>query len=211
MADKATILLIGDPELRNIETHNFAEPTEVVQKICTPGLTVLELCEWRKVAPTKTAIKEVTVHVGVNSCKSGPVRVTAWGDLITKCTTAFPLATLRLSSIVPARGWHNLNNSILPSNRNLAKIYKDRYIKFIDNDKIFTAKSSAPRFDLYMDAIHPSAKATAQLAGSLIHGQPSSHGTAVPQSDTRPAFITRDCSATQSDTRPAFITRDYTV
>ena len=208
VADKATILLTGDSVLRNIQTHNFAAPTEVVQKICTPGLTVPELCEGLKIVPTNTAIKEVTVHVGVNSCKSGPITVTAWGDLITNCTTAFPRATLRLSSIIPARGWHNLNNTIFPSNRNLAKVCNDHDINFIDNDKIFTAKSGAPRLDLYRDAIHPSAKGTAQLAGSLIHGQPSSHRTAVPQSDTWPAFITQDCSATQSDTWPAFITRD---
>ena len=180
VADKTTILLIGDSVLRNIKTHNFATPPEVVQKICTPGLTVSELCEWLSAAPTNTAINGVTVHVGVNSCKNGPVTVTAWGDLITQCTTAFPRATLRLSSIIPARGWHNLNNTILPSNRNLAKVCKDRDINFIDNDKIFTAKSGAPRLDLYRDAIHPSAKGTAQLAGSLMHGQPSSQGTAVP-------------------------------
>ena len=163
VADKATILLIGDSVLRNVQTHNFAAPTEVVQKICTPGLTVSELCEWLNAAPTNTAIKEVTVHVRVNSCKSGPITVTAWGDLITKCTTAY---------------------------RNLAKVCKDRDIKFIDNDKIFTAKSGAPRLDLYWDAIHPSAKGTAQLAGSLIHGQPSSHRTAVPH--RRPTAPTRN-------------------
>ena len=202
VADKTTILLIGDSVLRNIKTHNFAAPSEVVQKICIPGLTVSELCEWFSAAPTNTAINGVTVHVGVNSWKSGPFTVTAWGDLITQSTMAFPRATLQLSSIIPARGWHNLNNTILPSNRNLAKVCTDRDIKFIDNDTVFTAKPGAPRLDLYRDAIHPSAKRTAQLAGSLIHGQHSAQGTAVPQSDAPPAFITGDCSATPPPDSP---------
>ena len=91
----------------------LAPQNENLQKICVPGVTVTDLCHWLSHAPASHTISHVTLHVGVNSCPRGPVSETGWSDFIAMCLKVFPQASLRLSSIIPARGRHNLNNAIV--------------------------------------------------------------------------------------------------
>ena len=153
----------------------MAPQNENLQKICVPGVTVIDLCHWLSRAPASHTISHVTLHVGVNSCPSGPVSEAAWSDLIAMCRKVFPQASLRLSSIIPARGRNNLNNAIVPSNRHLQTACSEAGVEFVDNQSTFTAESGAPRLSLYKDIIHPSAKGTARLAANLRYTDSSEH------------------------------------
>ncbi|XP_070196675.1 uncharacterized protein [Littorina saxatilis] len=94
----------------------------------------------------------------------GPVSEKEWADIIGLCRKVFPNARVCLSSILPAKGRHTFNNSILPSNRNLEAACRRLDAVFVDNSSSFTASSGAPRLALYSDHIHPSAKGIAKLA-----------------------------------------------
>ena len=82
---------------------------------------------------------------------------------------AFPQASLRLSSIVPARGRHNVNNAIGPSNRNLQVACDQKGVELIDLYKSFVANTGAPRLTMYSedDPRHPSRRRTSKLAVSI--------------------------------------------
>ena len=69
----STMLLIGDSAIRFIDPRRMAPQNENLQKICVPGVTVIDLCHWLSHAPASHTINHVTLHVGVNSCPSGPV------------------------------------------------------------------------------------------------------------------------------------------
>ena len=79
----------------------------------------------------------------------------------------FPAARLAFSSMIPAKGMQNINNSILPTNRNLKHACMQSQASFIDNTNSFTAISGAPKQAMYHDKMHPSAKGTAKLAASI--------------------------------------------
>ncbi|KAL8602024.1 hypothetical protein ACOMHN_008515 [Nucella lapillus] len=83
------------------------------------------------------------------------------------CKKVFPSSTLALSSIIPAKGRHNLNNAIAPSNSNLHKACQLLDVAIIDNTSSFVAPSGAPRLALYRDPFHPSVQGTAKLAVSM--------------------------------------------
>ena len=153
----------------------MAPQNEHLQKICVPRVTVTDLCHWLSHAPASHTISHVTLHVGVNSCPSGPVSEAAWSDLIAMCRKLFPQASLRLSSIIPARGRNNLNNVIVPSNRHLQTACSEAGVEFVDNQSTFTAGSGAPRLSLYKNIIHPSAKGTARLAANLRYTDNNEH------------------------------------
>ncbi|KAL8611880.1 hypothetical protein ACOMHN_046773 [Nucella lapillus] len=72
-----------------------------------------------------------------------------------------------MSSIIPARGRHHLNNSVFPSNRNLHAACKHQNVTYIDNTDIFTTSSGAPRLALYLNLTHPSDRGTARLATNI--------------------------------------------
>ena len=152
----------------------MAPQNEHLQKICVPRVTVTDLCHWLSHAPASHTISHVTLHVGVNSCPNGLVSEAAWSDLIAMCRKLFSQASLRLSSIMPARGRNNLNNAIVPSNRHLQTACSEAGVEFVDNQSTFTAESGAPRLSLYKD-IHPSAKGTARLAANLRYTDSTKH------------------------------------
>ena len=119
-------------------------------------------------------IQTVLVHIGVNDCVAGHVSTESWVELIDQLKRSFHFAKICLSSIIPARGRHNLNNSIFPSNRNLHAACSDCDITVIDNHDTFITRNGAPRLALYKDALHPSAKGTVKLAENLVMCLPMS-------------------------------------
>ena len=85
----STMLLIGDSVIHFINPRRMAPQNENLQKICVPGVTVIDLCHWLSHAPASHTISHVTLHVSVNSCRSGPVSEAAWSDLIPMCRKVF--------------------------------------------------------------------------------------------------------------------------
>eukprot|EP00745_Piridium_sociabile_P024706 TRINITY_DN39157_c0_g1_i4.p1 TRINITY_DN39157_c0_g1~~TRINITY_DN39157_c0_g1_i4.p1 ORF type:complete len:967 (+),score=138.64 TRINITY_DN39157_c0_g1_i4:654-3554(+) len=165
--DKTTVLLIGDSVLKHVNPRKLSPQHELVYKVCIPGLTVNQLTDYLHTMTVPSSVKTIALHVGINSCPSGPISKDVWTDLLSVCKTLFPEASVVASSIIPARGRHNLNNAIIPSNRNLSSVCKTLGVTFIDNQMTFTAKSGAPRLALYQDLTHPSAQGTARLAVNL--------------------------------------------
>ena len=92
-----------------------------------------------------------------------------------------------MSSILPARGRHQLNNSIAPSNRNMSSACTKLNVDMIDNAKSFVTQNGAPRQALYRpkDAIHPSARGTACLALNFKRFLPQNKPHSVDSHDHR--------------------------
>ncbi|KAL8602852.1 hypothetical protein ACOMHN_056346 [Nucella lapillus] len=72
-----------------------------------------------------------------------------------------------MSSVIPARGHHHLNNSIFSTNRNLKAVCEQLNVGYIDNASTFTTSSGAPRLALYQNLTHPSDRGTIRLAMNL--------------------------------------------
>ena len=156
--EKTTSLLIGDSVIKFINPKKLRSRDEFLQKICISGLTTKDLEIWLDNMPTKSDLQHVTIHVGVNNCSGGSVDQETWTRLVEKANRVFPSATLHMSGILPARGQNNLNNSIYPSNRNLAAVCKKGNVDFIDHQPSFQSSSH-----LYYDATHPNKNGTAVL------------------------------------------------
>lgn len=169
----ANQLLIGDSMIRGVDANRLGPESVLVHKVCVPGMKIYDLCKWLHNRTPSENINSATVHVGVNSCKSGEISDREWADVINLACKAFPNAEMKLSSIIPARGRHNLNNTINPSNRTLEIVCKRLGVTFIDNRSSFLTQNGAPRKALYRDAIHPSAAGTAQLACNLKGESPA--------------------------------------
>ena len=160
-------LLIGDSVIRGIDQRRMAPHSDFVQKICIPGATTLDIQRWLSSQSTAPNIKIILMHIGVNDCPAGPVSAEDWRELITLCDKVFPNAAVTFSSLIPAKGRNNLNNAILPTNRNLQKACDMMGVSFIDNTYDFIAPSGAPKLAMYHDLTHPSSKGTARLAANM--------------------------------------------
>ena len=164
---RTTALIIGDSVIRYLDTKRLGIRSYVVQKVCVPGMTTEDLRQWLSKQPENLYIRALIVHVGINDCPSGQVTVAQWSGVMDMCSKAFPYAKLAFSSIVPAKGRHNLNNTVFPSNRNQRSACTQYNIAHIDNTDSFTAVSGAPKQAMYNDLTHPSSKGTAQLASKM--------------------------------------------
>ncbi|KAL8617699.1 hypothetical protein ACOMHN_039647 [Nucella lapillus] len=165
--DKTTTLLIGDSVIRLINPRRLMPQLQSVYKLCVPGMSIADLTTWLHSRPPCPKVKHLFLHVGLNSCSSGQISVNTWTKLIILCKKVFPSSTLALSSIIPAKGRHNLNNAIAPSNSNLHKACQLLDVAIIDNTSSFVAPSGAPRLALYRDPFHPSVQGTAKLFVSM--------------------------------------------
>ena len=164
---RATCLLIGDSVIKGIDQRRMVSAPDIMQRICIPGATTQDVLRWLSLQLPAPNIKAMVVHIGVNDCPAGPVSERDWKELITRCEEIFPCAAISFSSVVPAKGRHNLNNTIFPTNRNLRQACDVLGISFIDHVHDFIARSGAPRLAMYHNLIHPSPKGTARLAANL--------------------------------------------
>ena len=164
---KATMLLIGDSVIRNVNPARLAPRGEHMFKVCVPGMTLNELYSWICSANENPHIKRIIIHAGINSCPAGAVSIEQWLDLINRCMKAFPHAYIVMNSVIPARGRHHMNNAIFPSNRNLHAACQRLKVICIDHTDTFTTESGAPRLSLYANLTHPTSKGTARLANNL--------------------------------------------
>ena len=160
------MVLVGDSVLRYIDPKKIQPEGERLQKLFVPGLCIEDLQHWLSTTNPCPDVKQATIHVGINNCPAGAVTTEEWLDLVAGCRKTFPRASLRLSSIIPARGRHNLNNAITPSNNNLHTACRRVGVMVIDNKSSFTAKTGAPRLAMYSetDPRHPSRQGAIKLA-----------------------------------------------
>ncbi len=205
--EKATMLLVGDSVTRYINPRKLAPRYERLFKICVPGMTVEDLHVWLLSLSVNTKLKDVIFHVGVNSCPSGPVSFDTWSSLASLAHQVFPEARVSFSSIVPAKGKHQFNNCILPSNRNL-KATCDRFkLHFIDHQPTFAAD-----IHLYSDIIHPNPKGTIHIAENikcLWRGQ-QSKGNHIKHRMNHRASVPNDfTSSTYTSNSTPFSTVDH--
>ncbi|KAL8614563.1 hypothetical protein ACOMHN_014003 [Nucella lapillus] len=156
--------------------QSYFSSTTIFQEKHIPGgaakrilgsMSIADLTTWLHSRPPCPKVKHLFLHVGLNSCSSGQISVNTWTKLMILCKKVFPSSTLALSSIIPAKGRHNLNNAIAPSNSNLHKACQLLDVAIIDNTSSFVAPSGAPRLALYRDPFHPSVQGTAKLAVSM--------------------------------------------
>ena len=159
---RATAVLIGDSVTRYINPKRLTPRSERCFKLCVPGMTVDDLHAWLEAQPVSSNISNVIIHVGVNSCRAGPIPKEMWVVIIASCKYVFPKAVVTLSSVLPAKGRHHFNNSIIPSNNNLRSACNETDAMLIDNSPVFASNKS-----LYTDNIHPNARGTAKLAANI--------------------------------------------
>ena len=122
------------------------------------GLTVGDLSEWLTSSPSSSHIQSVTFHVGINSCREGPVSVATWRLLISVHGRAFPQAVLQASSILPPFGQHPLKEAASLSTASLRQACQLEQITFINHTPSFLFLAGAPKRAIYRpgDRIHSS-------------------------------------------------------
>ena len=135
-----------------------------------PGLTVADLCEWLSSLPSSPHIKCTTFHVGINSCREGPVSVASWRRLVSLHRQAFPQAVLQASSILPSFGQHPLTEAASRSTDNLRQVCWAERVIYIDHTPFFLSPSGAPKGAMYRpgDRIHPSYKGARSVAMNIL-------------------------------------------
>ncbi|KAK7460784.1 hypothetical protein BaRGS_00038805 [Batillaria attramentaria] len=168
-ADTNTLLL-GDSVLRRVDEKKMSVSGAVVQSLWASGLQVSHLEQWLGKRSPVSTVTHVTTHVGINSCKDGPVTEYTWTNLLGLLTKAFPRATLQASSIIPPKGRHHLSKAAYTSNRNLKAACEKQRVIYVDNDPVFLTDNGAPRQSLYHDKLHPSADGARSLALNIRFG-----------------------------------------
>ena len=96
-----------------------------------------------------------------------------WRQLIRKLKYAFPEAAVLLSSIVLAMG--QLRKTVQISSAALLAVCSREKVSVVDLTNTFTARSGAPRKDLYRDQVHPSDSGTSRLVFNLQLGTGTRH------------------------------------
>ncbi|KAK7481916.1 hypothetical protein BaRGS_00026824 [Batillaria attramentaria] len=177
-------LLIGDSVTQYIDEKKMSVGDVLLQNISVSGLRVEHLMKWLATQSPVSHITHVTVHVGINSCWSGPVTKQTWRlKLVRLLQRVFPEANLQMSSIVPPAGRHTLCRPAFTSNESLRASCEQARVPFVDHVPTFLTASGAPRQILYHDKIHPSDRVVRSLAWNIKNAgrSPSSSGGDTPR------------------------------
>lgn len=160
----SVIKLISKPEL--LFSHSSC-----CQTICVPGLTVEDVIHWLRDIPTSPHIRQLTIHIGINSCFKNVVTKYMWLELLTLLRKCFPQAKLFLSTIIPpVSRQSSLAKTVSVSNLHLLDLCHSEGISYIDNTNTFTTSNGLPKKALYHDDVHPSRLGTARLACNIKNG-----------------------------------------
>ncbi|KAK7481924.1 hypothetical protein BaRGS_00026832 [Batillaria attramentaria] len=164
---EATSLLIGDSVTQYVDKKRVSVGGAVVQNMSVSGLSIEHLLKWLSTLPPTPNIARVTVHVGINSCRNGPITKQTWLKLLNLLRTVFPQAILIMSSIVPPGGLHPLSKPAFTSNQSLKSACQQEQTIYIDNVPTFLASSGAPKQILYYDKLHPSDRGVRSLEWNI--------------------------------------------
>ena len=195
VSESTDTLIIGDSVLTYLQEDEMVmSQNENVQIITVSGLQTHDLLTWLQSQSVCSQVQQVTIHIGVNDCKSGEVTSRTWDQILDCCGRVFPLAGMQLSSIIPARGRLPINRSISLSNGNLLRVCRRRAVTFVDNESLFRSRRGAPRKALYSlrpkDFIHPSLQGVRALAWNINRARQPNNCTM-----TLTGHITRSASS----------------
>ena len=168
--DKGTAnILIGDSIPHAVQLDDLF-PSNPCQKITFPGLTMASLTHWLKTIPPSPHVRNVVVHVGVNSCWESSITQSQWRKLLKDLKTAFPSARITMSGLLLPRSHHPLKKTISLSNDNLATVCKSEHVVFVDHTATFRTSTGAPKQAMYRtgkDHLHPSSQGIARLTQNI--------------------------------------------
>ena len=166
---ETTVILMGDRTVELIDMARCTPAGEKPQKIAAREMTVSGLTKWLRMQTPRPNVLQATFHVGMNDCSENRVSSKQWRELVIQCQRVFPRAELQASSIIPAQGRSLLNNTIRPSNDNLAEVCMGFRVNFKNNNNLFTSKSGAPKKAMYFGKTTiPSRFGMAQLLTNLF-------------------------------------------
>ena len=155
-------LIIGDSVIRNVTLDDDKTNTQVFS---VAGLSLDDCKEWCNLNEPVSTVKNVIVHVGINSCKSKAIDTNTWLEFIDYLGKRFPNAQILLSSIIPARGSRKTLSEIsISSMRSACELSK---VGFIDHYNMFKPKGQY-RKSLYRDEVHLNTKGSAFLSDRLF-------------------------------------------
>jgi hypothetical protein len=162
-----THVLLGDSVLARVKGQDVFPRGTKFQNLSVSGLTVADLIVWLRQAPVRQNVLTVVVHVGVNTCKYTGVTGKVWRDLLHSVSRCFPRAEIAASSIVPPCEPLTLQRTVHNSNAGLWRVCTQEHIIFVDHRPAFLTDTGALRYNLYGDAVHPSARGTLAVAGNI--------------------------------------------
>jgi lysophospholipase L1-like esterase len=162
-----THVLLGDSVLARVKGQDVFPRGTKFQNLSVSGLTVADLITWLRQAPVRQNVLTVVVHVGVNTCKYTGVTDKVWRDLLHSVSRCFPFAEIAASSIVPPCEPLTLQRTVHNSNAGLWRVCTQEHIIFVDHRPAFLTDTGALRYNLYGDAVHPSARGTLAVAGNI--------------------------------------------
>ena len=142
-------VILGDSTTKGIQDDSRSD----TETFCIPGLTLEDVQEWLK-DTAQMKLKNIVLHVGVNSCRNKCISVTMWGYFIQIVKAKFPKANVHFSSILPSRG--RLKKNIDGSNSSLKIACDKEGTFFMNNRSKFVTYTGQPLIHLYArDGIHP--------------------------------------------------------
>ena len=83
-------LLLGDSIMKRVDETKMSTNGLQVRNLAVPGLTVGDLIDWLTSLSPSPHVQNVTFHVGINSCREGPVSVATWRRLISVLQAGLP-------------------------------------------------------------------------------------------------------------------------
>ena len=171
-------LLLGDSIMRRVDETKMSTNGLLVRNLAVPDLTVGDLIDWLTSLLTSSHVQNVTFHVGINSCREGPVSVATWRRLISVHRRAFPQAALQAFSILPPFGQHPLKEAASRSTASLRRACQLEQITLIDHTPSFLSPAGAPKRAMYRprDRIHPSRMGVRALALNIRFAPASQNG-----------------------------------
>ena len=175
-------LLLGDSIMRRVDETKMSTNGLQVRNLAVPGLTVGDLIDWLTSLSPSPHVQNVTFHVGINSCREGPVSVSTWRRLISVHRRAFPRAALQASSILLPFGQHPLKEAASRSTASLRQACQLEQITFINHTPSFLSPASAPKRAMYRpgDRIHPSHMGVRALALNIRFAPGSQNSRSPP-------------------------------
>ena len=171
------LLLLGDSIMRRVDETKMSS-----RNLAVPGLTVGDLIDWLTSLSPSPHVQNVTFHVGINSCREGPVSVATWRRLISVHRQAFPQTALQASSILLPFGQHPLKEAASRSTASLRWACQLEQIILIDHTSSFLSPAGAPKRAMYRpgDRIHPSHMGVRALALNIRFAPASQNGRSPP-------------------------------
>ena len=166
-----TNVQIGDSVARPIKP-DLVFPGGQSQNLSASGLAIDDVNHWLANIPRNRKVGRVVIRIGVNTCKFAVITVSMWRQLIRKLKYVFPGAAVLVSSIVHPMG--RLRTAQV-SNSALRAVCSREKVSVVDHTGAFTARSGAPRKDLYRDQVHPSDSGTSRLVFNLQLGTGTRH------------------------------------